>query len=202
MPANSPEILNMVKKHKQAKKQRTIYLERLKESLVGTNIHEDYRVQKNKTDKIWEELKKIKTEQRFLGFKSFHQFLGEFGWALGLFIYSCFNIVITFFKKNRTIIGETVLHSVLMFVSLYFIVWAIQPYVSDFEKSTYIFYSILMTLFIVFAIYRLISDKVKYINTLMLNIKDLIGFMFKSTKEEKEEEMWDILKDIKHERER
>ncbi|WP_438423211.1 hypothetical protein [Aquimarina macrocephali] len=198
VPKNSQEYKDIVAKHSQAKSKRTEALNILKKSAEGTVAHNNYQKEKNNTDKVWEEYLVIEKEEHFLNFDNFKQFLGEFGWAFGLLIYSIFNIVMVQLRKRNSKTGETILHSTLLFISLYFINWTVLP--GDYEKTTYIAFALAMTVLITFSVYLLLKAKTRYVNSLLLNIKDLVGFVFNNTKKESEEEMWDVLKNVRNDR--
>ncbi|WP_438711863.1 hypothetical protein ACSTS3_04725 [Aquimarina muelleri] len=200
IPKNSEGYLMAVDNHAKAKKIRTIALENLKNSTKDSKLYDVYIQSSIKTDLEWNKYLIAEKEEVFLGFDNFQQFLGEFGWALGLFIYSIFNIYITFIKNRNTKYGEIILHSTLNFISLYFVSWALQQSTPDYTKNSYVIYSILMTISIVWGTSKLVRYKENYIRSLFLNIRDLIGFMFNNTKKESEDKMWDILKKVEHDR--
>ncbi len=203
IPNDSEDYINAVNNFNNAKQEKKIALQNLNDNAKGTELHKTYLERSTKADKLWDEFLAIEKQDSFLGFKNLQQFIGEFGWAFGLFLYSIFNLIITFIKSSDTKYGEIILHSTLNFISLYFVSWALQQSRPDYGKGTYVVYSILMSLSIVWGTSKLVKYKVKYIKSLFsnikdLNIKDLIGFMFDNTKEESEEKMWDVLKGVKH----
>ncbi len=200
IPDNSDKYLEIVQIHQNSKDIRKSTRNEVLESQKGTELYDKYYTAKIETDRLWNEVLDYQSKEKFLGFKSVQQFLGEFGWAFGLFIYSIFNIYITFIKNRNTKYGEIILHSTLNFISLYFVSWALQQSTPDYTKSSYVIYSILMTISIVWGTSKLVRYKENYIKSLFLNIRDLIGFMFNNTKKESEDKMWDILKKVEHDR--
>ena len=162
--------------HLHSKKQRTIKLNELKESAKGSDEYQAYLIEKNKTDKAFGELKNVMEKETFLGFKNLQHFLGEFGWALGLFIYSLFNLSLSFVRKSKSLKGEIILHSSLIFIALYFINWAFQK-ANDYSKITYVLYAIVIAIIIVYGTYLLVNHKNNYINTLKGNVRSLIDFI-------------------------
>jgi len=103
-------------------------------------------------------------------------FLGEFGWALGLLIYSLFNLSLAFIRKNKSYLGEVILHSTLTFIAIYFINWAFQK-ANDYSKTTYVLYAIVTAIIIVYGTYLLVQYKNNYFNTLKESVKSLIDFI-------------------------
>lgn len=198
VPVNSPEYLDIVQKHSEAKSFRSKARKNVLDSQKGTDLYRQFEAAEKETDVLWSQVIENQSKERFLAFKSFQQFLGEFGWALGLFIYSLFNIVMVYIKNQKTKVGEIILHSTLLFVSIYFINWATMP--RDYEKTTYLAFAIAMTILIIISVSLLLKAKKRHINSLILNIKDLVGFVFKHTKKEYEDEMWNVLKNVRHDR--
>jgi len=167
--------------HLQAKKQRTIKLNELKESAKSSAEYKAYLIEKNKTDEAFRELKNVMEKETFLGFKNLQHFLGEFGWALGLLIYSLFNLSLAFIRKNKSLKGEIILHSTLTFIALYFINWAFQK-ANDYSKITYVLYAIVIAIIIVYGTYLLVNHKNNYIHTLKGSVRSLIDFISIKTK--------------------
>ncbi|NQY29904.1 MAG: hypothetical protein HRT69_10570 [Flavobacteriaceae bacterium] len=162
--------------HLQAKKQRTIKLNELKESAKNATEYAAYLVEKNKTSNAFSELKAVMKKESFLGFKNIQHFLGEFGWAFGLLIYSLFNLSLAFARKNKSLKGEIILHSSLIFIALYFINWDFQK-ANDYSKTTYVLYAIVIAIIIVYGTYLLVNHKNNYINTLKGSVRSLIDFI-------------------------
>lgn len=188
-----------LQKHESAKNKRTKALNVLKEEAIGTKAYEKYLQEKIATDKAWEEFDRAKNKAEFLNFEDFQQFLGEIGWAIGLFIYSFFNLIMVFLEVNKSKKGKILLHTTFITISIYFMSWALFTH-DDFPKYVYFIFSILTSIILAYAVVLITSQRYKHINALMLNIRSLIGFIFNHTKPESEEKMWDVLKEIKHER--
>jgi len=162
--------------HLQSKKQRTIKLNELKESVKKSTEYAVYLIEKNKTDMAFNELKIVMKKESFLGFKNIQYFLGEFGWALGLLIYSLFNLSLAFIRKNKSLKGEIILHSTLTFIAIYFINWVFQK-ANDYSKIIYVLYAIVIAIIIVYGTYLLVNHKNNYINRLKGNVRSLIDFI-------------------------
>lgn len=144
-------------KHKEAKKNRTVALNNLKEAGKHTPEYALYLIEKEKTDIAYANALAAKDEIRFLSFQDFQQFVGEFGWALGLFLYSIYNVVIALSRSRESESnGSVILHSVLVFISLYFISWAF--FASDFSKTTYVITSVALTSLMILASSKLLKS--------------------------------------------
>lgn len=191
--------LQAINQHISEKGKRTELLNILKDKFKDSPEYKSYYKQKLVTDKASEELVKVSKDISFLGFEDFQQFIGEIGWALGLFLYALFNFINTYTEPDRARKGKLFLHLTLLTISLYFIYWALYNY-QDFEKTTYLLFSLGTSTVIATSVYFIVDKRYKQIKSYMSNIRDLIGFMLSNTKKEKESEMWDILNEIKHER--
>ncbi len=191
--------LEAVNQHISEKAKRTDLLNALKNKFKDSPEYKAYYEQKIITDIASKKLEKVSKEIRFLGFEDFQQFIGEIGWALGLFLYALFNFINSYIEPNRARKGKLFLHLTLLTIALYFIYWALYNH-QDFEKTTYLLFSLATSLAIAISVYIIIDKRYKQIKAYMLNIRDLVGFVLSNTKKEKEPEMWDVLKEIKHER--
>lgn len=172
------------------------------QSQQKTLVNSYLLINSSKNVKYKEHQKLLKSE-RFLGFDNFQKFLGEFGWAFGLLMYALFNLLITFYEKAKQNIGKVIVHSTLVYIGLFYSYYPFKfPFTpdSDYSRSTYFWTMLLTTLAVVIGSYLIADYFRKHIQSLLLNIKDLIGFMFNNTKEDKEDEMWNVLKDVKHDR--
>ncbi|WP_046759347.1 hypothetical protein [Kordia jejudonensis] len=199
LPDAPQEYVESLNNHKLEKKKRTILLNSFKKKFENSPEYKKYYNQKVITDSAWDEFSKVKSKVSFLGFEDIQQFIGEIGWALGLFLYALFNFINTFIEPNRARKSKLLLHITLLTIALYFIYWALYNY-QDFEKITYFIWSLCTSIIIAVSVYFIIDKRYKLIKSYMLNIRDLVGFVLSNTKKDKESEMWDILKKIKHER--
>ncbi|AXG70018.1 hypothetical protein KORDIASMS9_02247 [Kordia sp. SMS9] len=196
VPKSYSEVVN---KYLSEKEKRTELLNIFKNKFEDSEEYRAYYQQKIITNEAFEELEEVSQNISFLGFEDFQQFIGEFGWALGLFLYALFNFINTYMEPNRSRKGKLFLHFTLITISLYFIYWALYQY-QDFEKFTYLLFSIITSILIAFGVHLIQHKRYKLIKSYILNHRDLIGFILKNTKKESEPEMWKVLKNIKHER--
>ncbi len=181
VPVNSLEFVNIVKEHSSSKAERSNTRKAVLDSQKGTELYEKYYLAKTKTDELWADVLVMKEKEKFLNFKTFQQFLGEFGWSFGLFIYSLFNIIMVRLRNGESKSGETALHSTLLFISIYFINWATLP--SDYSKITYVIFTVSMCVLIVSSVYFLLRSKRKYIDHLKNTIRSFFHFFYKDADE-------------------
>jgi len=110
IPDKSLEYLKAKQNYTKAKKKRTVALTKLKKYAEETSFYKEYLIEKKRTDEAWTKLNIIKENDTFLGFTNLQQFLGEFGWVLGLFMYSLFNLFRSYTANNKEK-GKTTLFS-------------------------------------------------------------------------------------------
>ncbi len=173
IPGQTANYTNAKYKHIIAKEKRTEALENLKNAASNLPEYNLYLKEKIATDKAWEELNEVKDKDKFLGFTNIQQFLGEFGWALGLFIYSLFNLSLGFLKKEFK--GVQYLHITLLSISIFYLSYTIQP-LQDFTKIQYYLASVLITSFIVLSAYLLVKKKNERVFKLQKIIDSLSRF--------------------------
>ena len=89
---------------------------------------------------------------KFMGFNDFQDFVGELGWALGLLMYAFVNLVIAFSKRTANFFGQIFLHSTIIFISLFFVRWALY-HKPDFANFWYIFSNVLAVIVLLLASY-------------------------------------------------
>lgn len=180
-PDKTQEYLKAKQNHTEAKKKRTKALNKLKESVKGTAVYEAYLIEKNKTDKLWSKLNIVKKEDVFFGFTNVQQFLNEFGWVLGLFIYSLFNLFRSYTANNKEK-GYIFLHTVILAISCFFLFWIFQPY-QDIAKVYYYLMSIACGITISYSIYLMSAYNFSDIGKLQNIIKGLFDFILVDSKE-------------------
>lgn len=139
-----------------AKKKRTIALSKVKEITKGTAEYENYLLEKKNTDIVYNDLLLKYEEAKFLSFDNFQQFVGEFGWALGLFIYSLSNFVLSYKEKNDTFFGKAILHITLIYVSLFYLRWTFKG--EDYRTFTYIFNNFLCVIGLILSTYCIMKS--------------------------------------------
>ncbi|WBX78322.1 hypothetical protein PG911_08690 [Tenacibaculum ovolyticum] len=147
-------------------------MNKLKEFSKESEAYSNYLLSKKITDKAWDELKKVKSNDKVFGFTNLQQFLGEFGWVFGLFIYSVFNILrsLTAINKER---GYILLHTTILSITIFYLFWIFQPF-QDLSKFSYYLMSILTGVVISCSIY--LMSKYKFTDNGKL--KDIIKSLF------------------------
>lgn len=195
VPDKTQKEISLRQTWQQEKVKRTKLLNSLKQSTEGTAAYDKYLKQKEATDNAYNALSAVKNEKRFNGFKSFQQFLGEFGWAFGLLLYAIFNLSrVNSFKDDK---GLVILHTTLIFIALYFITWCVSPsHVQDFEKPTYLIYSLFASLSVLLGMYVVVEKRNRYINKLLLDIRNLVGYGIEITPEDREDELFNVLEGV------
>lgn len=170
---NSTEVEIARAEWAEAKALRTQHLEVLKEMAKGTAEYTQYLEAKVKTDQLFYKLNAAKQNQVFLGFNSFQQFLGEFGWAFGLLLIAMYLTVKDVSRNSKTLKAEMLINGSIFTIALFFIFWAIQPN-KDYPKYMYVLFSILTSTIGCIGFYLL----VKYKSSFVLSLKNIIRKQF------------------------
>lgn len=191
IPSKTLKYIKAKENHLLLKKERTIALNAIKKAAKGTVEYSNYKEKVRLTNIAWENLLVVKKEDRFLGFSNLQQFLGEFGWAFGLFLYSISCYIISCRERN-SFKDIKLIHIPVIFISVFYILYTIQPY-PDYPKSSYIFASFILTVFLSLIVYKLVKINSNFIFNLKENIRDLVGFVLKNTKESKDDDKWNLL---------
>ncbi|WP_064968049.1 hypothetical protein [Tenacibaculum ovolyticum] len=190
----SADYKKAIKNHAIEKKKRTVALNKVKLHAKGTKLYDDYLEAKINTDFAYNKFKKIKKEETFFGFKSFHFFIERFGLFCGFFCYALFNLFRTFYFDRKNI-GVKVIHGFIISVCMFYFFWIFQSF-QDFNKATYILMTIASSCIVVLAVYLITKYQDHRINRLKKGQFKLAKFTFKNTKPEKREEMLDLIKEI------
>ena len=115
-----------------------------------------YRPANKTKNQKYKEHQKLLSEKKFLGFDNFQMFLGEFGWALGLLLYSFFNLFRSF--SNNRVSGELIIHSTLLYIGLFYSCYPfIFPFTSDadYPRTTYTISLVLCSVFLIYGSYKI-----------------------------------------------
>ncbi|MEM9686804.1 MAG: hypothetical protein AAF934_07765 [Bacteroidota bacterium] len=133
---------------------------------------------KNELHKVASEIRK---EDQFLQFKSFQYFLGELGWAVGLFLYAFTNLLHAFYVRNRyfkkEFLSRILLHSTLLFVGCFYTVYVFYTK-DDFSRTAYFVAMLVCTAALVVAGKLLVDAYAKMTQYLRDQIYDLVAFIF------------------------
>jgi hypothetical protein len=180
-PAKTSAYLAAKKTHNAAKIKRTEALEKLKMIGKGTPEYARYYEEKVLTDKAWEELKRVKNEDRVFNFTNIQQFFGELGWVLGLFIYTLFNIFRVSINGNDK--GYLLLHLTINSISIFYAYWIFQPF-QDISLISYYAAAFITTILLSYSIYIMSKYKFSDVGKLKSVIRDLFDFIIIDSKEE------------------
>lgn len=173
--SDSENISNATTVWETAKKKRTLALSSVKELAKGTKEHEIYVMEKENTQRAYDELLLKYEEAKFLNFNNFQQFLGELSWSLGLLIYALANFVIAIIEKKETVFGKIIFHCTIIYISLFYIGWAFR--MGDYGTGVYFFNNFLCVIGIFFATFFIIeslnsSSRLSYLINWVLKVRD------------------------------
>lgn len=169
-------------------------LKKVKKFAEGTDVYQQYLIKKENTDRAWQTLLRIKSEERFFGFTNFKQFIGEFGTMLGFFVYALVNLFRSFYFEHRNI-GMKFFHGLIISVTMFYFLWIFQQF-QDFSKITYYAMTLLSAAVVVLAVYLITKYQDHYINRLKEKVSRLAAFSFLHTKQEKKSEMLNLFREL------
>lgn len=159
-----------------AKDEALIALDNLKESSKGTEAYLIYKQKADYRDKLRIDLDQVIEESKFFGFTDFQHFVGEFGWALGLFLYALFNLVLTFLRKPSSFFADVVYHVTHITISVFFLRWCFNR--KDFLIPEYFAYNILTVLMVVISTYLFVRYKQRIYKGMQSKVKTLFSFIY------------------------
>lgn len=158
--------------YNQSKEARDLLIE----STKGTPLYIDYIAKFEAANESYKTVTSEYAKIKFLEFSSFQQFMGEFGWAFGLFMFSLFALIITFHNKSETLIGRAVFFSTPLFISIFFLRWCFKH--EDFSKPSYIIANLVTAFALIYSAYIYVNWKGKYVEKL----KEKIAYLENSLK--------------------
>lgn len=137
-------------------------------------------------DELYERYEEGKAEAEFLQFETFQLFLGEFGWALGLFLYAFFNVLYIFYLKKAypplPVRGKLLLHGTLLFIGLFYTCYVFYSE-DDFPRTWYFIAMALCAISLTLAGKYLVQAYFKRMAALRQSIDHLIHFVFRTRRE-------------------
>ncbi len=158
------------------------------------NLRQQYWQQSQKELKIYTAKKrKLKKENSFLGRSSFKFWLFLFGLVTLGFYFAIKSLIDDFKKELRT--GYEFISIAGISVCLFWYYHLFFQKADDFYVQTYLLWQVLVAFSSGFFVAGLIKYFVKR-EKLLKDIRDLIGFIFKNTKKESEDKMWDVLEKV------
>lgn len=190
----SEEYSSALSEHSLAKKERSVALNKIKALAVGTVEYDEYKLASYKTNIAWTKFKSVREQEKVLGFKSFHFFMERFGLYFALFCYALYNLFRSFYFERKNV-GNKVLHGLIISVCVFYFFWIFQQF-QDFPKGVYYIMTFASAYFVVLAVYLITKYQEHYINRLKGKIFTLSKFTMFNTKEDKKDEMFDLLEDV------
>lgn len=176
------------------KKIRTEKLNAVKEFSKGSQEYFEYSLASYKTDRSFQILNEKIDSVRFGAFKHYQYFWGEFGWALGLFIYALIKMIKSFVRKQTNDIFEDF---TILTIAVFYLRWCFNK--EDFFLTEYLIYNIATSITLSFSLYLIINYKTRYIRylenkveNLKVCIKDLNGFIWKTRSKVNDVKSYDI----------
>ncbi|WP_348738476.1 hypothetical protein [Tenacibaculum sp. 190524A02b] len=181
-PSKTKSYIEAKQKHSEAKNKRKKTESEIIKLAKGTELHTQYLKEKKIADITWEKLKEVKKHDQIFGFRNYQSFFAELGWVIGLFIYSLFNLFRVFTSSNNDV-GYSILHSVIISISIFYLYWIFQP-LPDLSTTSYYFASVISGLFVTLSIYLMSKYKFSDIGKLQNIIRGLFDFIIIETEEE------------------
>lgn len=166
-----------------AKAKRTETLNAFKAAYQHTAEYKTYFKEKQNTDLLYSKVKSVESDVSFLGFPSFQYFVGEFGWAFGLFIIGFYMLIRDISKNSKTLIGEVFVDGTIISVALFFMTWAFY-YKQDFNKLNYLVVNVLLSITICYGAFLIQKHKKEAISRLKSSVKELINLVVRIRKKE------------------
>lgn len=160
--------------------QNTLALKNIKKAVKGTPVYNEYLIINKEKNEAHAALMGEYDKLKFLEFKTFRQFLGEFGWAFGLFIYGLFNLIKAFIRKTKTFVGEVALHTTIIFISIFFMRWCFKH--EDFMQVDYILINLFTALSLCYAAHLFIRVKERLFYKFKNGFHAVSAFMMKDAK--------------------
>lgn len=155
---DSPEVIESRVAHRAEKKERTKYLNGIKEITIGLRhgeiteeefysrlpeVVDGYEIYADKSKLAFDVLKDKKEAQRFFDFESLYFFLGE-SWAIGLLIFCCIAIFYTFLNKIPQRKGVLVILFTLLYCALFYTEYLFLEK-QDFTNQYWYYFSLCLT---------------------------------------------------------
>jgi len=127
------------------------------------NAVKEYELANSTKNQKYKTLTEAKENAKFLKFESFQLFLGEFGWPLGVTLFSLISLVITFIEKTTYKFGKQVLYGTSLYIGLFYMYYTVVDML-DYPKYYYIVSLVVCMLAMPFAVglvYNKYQDEVE-----------------------------------------
>jgi hypothetical protein len=182
---------------RKSKEVRGKLLSKIKKLSIGTPEYIAYKLAVDKTEILYEKLKKVRKKDRVFGFTNMQQFFGEFGPMLCFFIYALFNLIRSLYFERENL-GSKIIHSLIIFGTIFYLFWIFQQF-QDFSKITYYLVTFVSAALVSIAVWLITKYEEHYINVLKSKYLNLVKFTFNNTKEERRKEMLSMLSEAEKE---
>lgn len=203
----NPASLELNKERSQLKKEwnkkETSHDSVFKNNLISKN---DYFLIKNRNEKerkadfiaISKRRKKIGIEFSFNGRNSLHYWLKSFGFSLTFFIVSCFLAFkdAILYRKGLLKWYEPKAAISFIAISLFWLYHSIFMTARDYFNITYLLVLLGVMFPLSYFIYHFIIRVFSIEGKLLENIRNLVSHVLNYTKEEKEDEKWELLEKV------
>lgn len=160
----------------------------LEKSIKDNPNYFQYKEAETNKKEAYKVVKQEYAKHQYFGFNSKQQFWDKFGPWLGVFIYSLFNLVMSFIRKNKTIVGQIALHTTILFISLFFLRWCFKR--QDFMQFEYILVNMITAVSLIFATYLLVLVKEKGFVHLKNTVYNYSMYIYKYKHDIKPEEQY------------
>ena len=195
IPNFSDNYLEKIKEHKHAKSKRTDLLNQLKEYTQSTNpiLFNKYEIERNNTNNIYNEFKKVKAEESVFGFKSFQLFATALFPIVAIFFYALYNLNRSYRVENRNI-GIRLIHYVVLMFCFFQFFWIFKTF-QDLPKYAYYLVTFLSTYFVGLAVYIIHIQENKIIKKLKNKLIKVSVYSLHYVEENKKEKMAQIIEE-------
>lgn len=198
IPEFSNELLAIQKEYKEAKKENTIALKKVKEYAKGSEEYKNYKIVNKKKNKIYKKFIASLEGSKVFVFQSFHHFIERFGLMLCIFIYAFYNLVKSFLRERNNI-GAKVIHSFILSITFFYFFWIFQSF-QDLHKVTYVLVTFLSSSIVVFGVHL----TTKYYNETISKLREQMFIIarlgIRNAKVEKKESLLKDLRKITYEK--
>lgn len=142
--------------------------------------------------------KELSIQFSFNGRNSFHYWLWVFGVFLTMFVVSIFSAMKDARLHKKGLLKWYEPHSSIVFItiSLFWLFHTIFKSDYDFQLNIYLMFLLCVLFPISYFIYHFIRRVFIIEDKLLENIRNLVSHVLKNTKEEKEDEKWDLLEKV------
>jgi hypothetical protein len=177
-----------------AKKENSSALQKIKKAAEGTKEYEQYLLVNSAYKNVSSNFKQVKEDEKVYGFDSFQIFAKVLFVTIALFVYVLFNLVRSY-RLEKVNIGVRIIHYVMIMYCFFQFFWIFKP-LQDFSKPVYYLMTIISTYFVALAVWIYDKQRVKLIQKLQDDRVKLSFYGMRYAKEDKKEEMINVVKQV------